>query len=757
MFCLRFFIKITSNSYYSSVLLKKMYKPIPEIRVSSTADNTSENELLSDFHSDIVTDSEILESQSTPLMQTVKYEEEALTDVEGSNDEDSNETVSPNYSLESLNRVFDIGMNCEEITNFKEPSKLQKTITFDKLKLNKSDQDNYRTDIENFDDSDSDINEIEYECDISNDYLQTSNFTTIIDNVTIEKITPSQTPEPGSENKTLTVQSKVKDCFTDTEILLSDNENKTNIKKMCATNKSSRYLSDSFTSDSDEDGQIKEKIKNIPKKLSNICTKEMKSSTMRKAALLVSKPQEINATDTEVIEVDNIRTKGSKKYQGKRQNFIQKSQTHCDRFNNCQLMKSWKHSPEKKWQKIQIPSGHECNRHNLKPALTETGHLTDVEAFAEESDEDIVFEDVKPVCYIPESKSDLVLSSQNDKGDVSLIMPLRNTSSIKNLKISSNIDADDHTDTEDLPGFEETNQQIFPTPVLYLDNTIVTNVESVIDKSKLKIKLDIQEPLTDTEELDLQKHKESFRKVNINYSKSPQLVIKECLTDVEDLSDTETPHLQAESAEAIERTGTDIDILSDLDGDDEYSGYCAAETPEIKAMNSFTTAKEGIGPFPTETKQQLNETIPKIRTLSPIPVPNDTDSEDLLGSMDEEQLSNDVYSTDEENLETHMSVVHIKHSRKFPLEGVESLHIKNFDNQPDPTTDVEEIAAPLDDHAIKNRNAPEDSSVSFNKSTEGISCKWHSKRRSICNLRGNFSYFCSRTVIRSMVLIKLFD
>ncbi|KAK9506764.1 hypothetical protein O3M35_008641 [Rhynocoris fuscipes] len=717
-----------------------MNKTIPEIRVSTITDNISENELLSD----IATDCEYLESAkvAAPLLQRIKrIDDEQLTDLEKSSDDDEGNDENnkwPNYPAESLNRAFDICMNCEEITNVKGPAKLRSTISFDRLKFHDFIQYENLTDLEDFSDSEVDfkVNEFNDDYDAKNYYVETAHVTAIKDNLMGVR-SPLHTPEPGFKETSYSMQvNPIEDCCTDSEMIYTDQAN-TSKKRLNVPVRLNKYSSGTCSSDTDEEliQENKEKNKNINKK-SGFSPKFNENRNVFLQSPKQLRQKESSATDVETIEINNARQRNTKKCQNKKP--LQRANTTGSTRKSRQFKDQ---DSEKKWHSTHLHFKRDNKRNFNSSSPDFRGRLTDIEAF--DSDEEFCFDDIKPIAFVPEASNDLVLTCENHKGGVSLVLPLNESS---HRKMKANITGNEcigFTDVEDVSDLEETKPKFCRTPDLPIsEQSIIKNVENYFENHNLKVNLDNQDPLTDTEEVDIEKSERKIKStINKNRLNVNLLKEKESVTDVEDLSDDEARSAPVQQL-IQDHSDTESDIISADDAEDDRCIYRSA-TPEINSVNSYTATKEGIGPFPTETKRKMNEIFLKVRkTKSPSPPPDPTDIEEMLAaSMDEEQ-QNHNYSTDEDNIETHQSVVHIQHTRKFRTEGMESLHIKHCDNQPDPLTDVEEIPAIDDERPKKNQKKKSNSdecSVSFNRlHHSGYACKWKLLKGAGCSKNAGF-------------------
>lgn len=324
---------------------------------------------------------------------------------------------------------------------------------------------------------------------------------------------------------------------------------------------------------------------------------------------------------------------------------------------------------------------------------------------------------------LPEPVREMILMKEDPSGrPVSVVLPLGNVQpgGLKppHLELEGGLSEveDMVTDDDDYvnPPFVHDPT---PTPDLSDVEGGIIHFSEVMKVQKKKLKVlgqDIQEPLTDTEDLFLSvsgKRKRSKPKLKLGFEPN-QITIRQDLTDTEEiiLSDNEGRHKHILPIPRAEiEPGTDLDDI-DLSGEDdvhETQRHMAVTPDHLRELgDSYTALKEGSGPFSEEAKQSFLELhkIPKINTISPSPdiqFAINTDTEDMFTSADEEGFSRAETMTPYDGaleLEDHSSVVYMKHTRKFDFDAPEeAMHIKGGIDIHETLTDVEDLGVSEDE------------------------------------------------------------
>lgn len=698
-----------------------MPKYVPEIRISAAEHVRRDYESHSECGmSDVATDCEVLEANYSKKPKASKPKQESfddgvlLTDIDGSSD-DEKETVV-RYPIDCINSILDLGMSCEEVSNSQGPLKKQKSITCSlekrsrPLTLNNERFDDGGTDVEGMFMSEED-EEYRIDSDIDLAQFEPQAYVSVSDKVITGTIfSPRVTPEPGAERKkrisTLRSPVPISSVLTDTEMIISDTESNTTRSKKMTKVRPFRTFFDGFNSDT-EDSDASENIPKLNVKQNKKLSCSRSFDTFNKVSVIKNNMLapirrkgsdcEQCHTDTEHIYFDERAQKNETKPISRpsvievNQSVLNKSGSVLRHRQNVAKSKSNQgpnmHVRARGQEKPQKQAGYPLMN---VPMQEDTGNATDIEAFGSDSDGQV--DDIKAVAYLPNPKCEMVIDNESHKGKMSIILPITNSHKNKTLKVED-LDCG-YSDVEDLPGYEPEDYFRYPTPEVprhtYMtEHSVVENKESLIDQAKLSVEISKPEPLTDTEELDLNVGIQAVKsQLKVRIPQRPRKV-SECHTDVEDLDGSDHENKQSLDMEDIDPVVlTDVGDFSSDDSDDDIFRFTAV-TPDLELNNTYTTAREAMSPFSFEVKKRINDSIPKIRTISPSPIPrNHTDTEDFIASQ-ESAGSNWDYS-DDGHTEPHSSVIHIKHTRKFN-ERAERDHIKGFFSRPDPTTDVEEL------------------------------------------------------------------
>lgn len=327
---------------------------------------------------------------------------------------------------------------------------------------------------------------------------------------------------------------------------------------------------------------------------------------------------------------------------------------------------------------------------------------------------------------LPEPTREMILMKEDSSGrPVSVVLPLGNVEpgglTTPRVELEGGISEVEDILTDDDEALSVPVQIPCPTPDLpEIEGGIIHTSEVVkVQKKKLKVMSDgALEPLTDTEDIFLSasgKRKRTRNKPRLGLEVNPN-DIKQELTDTEDLvfSDAENRQKKHLSLPQIETDPlTDLDDV-DVSGEEDIldAQRSTAITPEFLPefeSDSFTTLKEGSGPFSEEARQNFLSlsNVPSIQTISPSPDLHfiNTDTEDMVASADEDGFSRAETMTPYDaavELEDQSSFVYMKHTRKFDLEAPEeAMHVKGARDIHESHTDVEDISGVSEDERPK--------------------------------------------------------
>lgn len=633
-----------------------MAKVIPEIYIS----NVDQTELLEspEACSEGLTDNEMLQCPADSEGDISNNKDEVFSDLEISSTE---EELTPYQPVEVLSSDFNIGNTSEKLINVHSPGKTQKSFTYFLNASAISKAEDCLTDYEGVSASEDDDELISVFPLISLS-TTTDEKTNIKEHfVTGPSISPCVTPDPKFHSKNLLARSPIQ-AHTDTEFLFSDSD--VPFRKRIRNGKS---LFDGFLSDAeDSDTSLSDNPFVQTRKASLQYSKVSKS----KLNVNIRKKSEPNLTDIEYI--DGFNTKGKSKM-GK----LQKVKNSTGKKNIPTVRRNLE-----KQKKIKSKNLND-NSFGYLLVKSENEGNTDIEEFDKEDIESDI--DIETPVYIPETKSHIVISNQNSKGDVALIIPIHKSSGSR--LSSKELNECGYSDVEELQDYCAEETTILcpsPEPPIY-ESSFVQASESLKENSKLNLTTEACEPLTDTEEININKtfrSKKMFKKKQNQSSYLKPEEINENLTDVEDLVMEKNDNGIESQNLASSQINTDIEDFSD-DGINEEKKY-----PDFDIISScnIIREKENLGPFSPDMRSKMNKAtiVPLIKTISPSPIPYNTEMEDMSG---EEDIVPYIQS-DDCNLEPHSSTVHIRHSRIFKPKRDE---LKEFLQQSEPLTDIEEI------------------------------------------------------------------
>lgn len=362
-------------------------------------------------------------------------------------------------------------------------------------------------------------------------------------------------------------------------------------------------------------------------------------------------------------------------------------------------------------------------------SLEHDGGITDTEDM--EGEEDMFrpkspeMSDEEQSQALPEPTREMVLMKEDSSGrPVSVVLPLGNVEpgglTTPRVELEGGISEVEDILTDDDDALTVPVLIACPTPDLSdIEGGIIHTSEVVkVQKKKLKVMSEgAPEPLTDTEDLFLSasgKRKRIKNKQRLGLEAKPNDIQQE-LTDTEDLvfSDAENRQKKHLSLPQIETDPvTDLDDV-DASGEEDLidaqwsTGITPEYLPEFEG-DSYTTLKEGSGPFSEEARQHLlSLNIPSIKTISPSPDIHfiNTDTEDMVASADEDGFSRAETMTPYGvaiELEDQSSFVYMKHTRKFDLDAPEeAMHVKGARDIHESHTDVEDISGVSEDERPK--------------------------------------------------------
>uniref|UniRef100_A0A1B6JHT6 Uncharacterized protein n=1 Tax=Homalodisca liturata TaxID=320908 RepID=A0A1B6JHT6_9HEMI len=354
------------------------------------------------------------------------------------------------------------------------------------------------------------------------------------------------------------------------------------------------------------------------------------------------------------------------------------------------------------------------------------GGITDTETF--EGEEEIYRpkspepSDDEDSQLLPEPTREMILMKEDPSGrPVSVVLPLGNAEpgglTAPQVELEGGISEIEDMVTDDDDVSFHTRDPCLTPEISDIEGEIIHTSEVMkVQKKKLKVLGDgLPEPLTDTEDLFLSvsgKRKRSKAKLKIALESRPN-DIRQDVTDTEDLvfSDADNPQQGMLSIPHDENDPvTDVDDV-DVSGEEEIMQdfqRSSAVTPDhLKELgDSYTTLKEGSGPFTEEARQNFLSlsSIPTINTISPSPdiqFTINTDTEDMVTSADEDGFSRAETMTPYDaglELEDHSSYVYMKHTRKFDLDAPEeAMHVKGAIDITEANTDVEDLGMSEDE------------------------------------------------------------